>query len=178
MSLITKRMLTCLACDDGRFEIEHLLGPGERQWGPWYCKDCGEGHRGVAGNDEVRIYELTGDRLDKPMVLLKLEDLPGDVFLVVRGFYRARQHDGKPVPEGEPFVDDGQRYYYDEHTCPTNYMREVVEILVVTPDGQPDSDPHGIFQYVSSRHGYDGDTFDDDDLVGRLAAFGITGEGL
>lgn len=39
---------------------------------------------------------------------------------------------------------ESKSYYYEEHSCPTNYIR-VVEIIT---DG--DSDPHGLFDYVKT----------------------------
>lgn len=39
-----------------------------------------------------------------------------------------------------------QKYHYNEHTCPTNYIGDVLKV-VDPADG--DQDPHGIFKFVS-----------------------------
>ncbi len=38
---------------------------------------------------------------------------------------------------------DSQRYYYEEHTCPSNFLG--VEKVM---DDSGDEDPHGIFAFV------------------------------
>ena len=39
---------------------------------------------------------------------------------------------------------EAKRYYYEEHTCPTNYLRAEMVIEADTMD----DDPHGIFEFV------------------------------
>jgi hypothetical protein len=39
--------------------------------------------------------------------------------------------------------DDSHRYYYNEGTCPTNYLG-VLKVF----DDEGDDDPHGIFEFV------------------------------
>lgn len=41
------------------------------------------------------------------------------------------------------------QYFYDEHTCPTNWTSEIEEISVGA-----DHDPHGIFEFVSAEDGH------------------------
>ena len=48
------------------------------------------------------------------------------------------------TPEGWGYNEE---YFYNEHTCPTNYMTEVVK--VISEDGN--EDPHGIFAYVKTE---------------------------
>jgi hypothetical protein len=45
----------------------------------------------------------------------------------------------------DPEAENHARYFYDEHTCPTNFMGEV-EKVIDPADG--DEDPHGIFAFV------------------------------
>lgn len=42
-----------------------------------------------------------------------------------------------------------QQYFYDEHTCPTNWTRDIVEIIF-----GGDHDPHGVFEFVSVVDGH------------------------
>lgn len=49
----------------------------------------------------------------------------------------------------EPTYDDAHhRYFYEEHTCPTNWLRDVFAIQAGS-----DSDPHGLFEFVAARDG-------------------------
>ena len=43
--------------------------------------------------------------------------------------------------------EDHQRFFYDEHTCPTNFMPNVVKVI----DADGDEDPHGVFAFVKSE---------------------------
>jgi hypothetical protein len=58
------------------------------------------------------------------------------------------------------------QYYYDEHSCPTNYIP--VEAIFWGND----DDPHGVFEYVDTvwmPHGYDGiDPNDERELFIKL----------
>lgn len=60
--------------------------------------------------------------------------------------------------------DDGSAYFYDEHSCPTNYIR--VE-AVLTHD---DNDPHGVFDHIRTAPkpaGYD-TAADKDEMIRAL----------
>jgi hypothetical protein len=165
VALHTKRYFKCLTCKEGTFWVEHLFGPGPKTWGPWYCDECGQGHRGRVEGEDVRV-ELTGDKREWTAVLLKLEPDAGDVYLTVRGMHFTK-NDG-PMPEGA-FHEGG--YFYNEHTCPTNYLRRVIEILQIMPDGEQSTDPHGIFEYVMSRPLYTDEGWTCDDVNDRLELF-------
>ena len=64
-----------------------------------------------------------------PMVVL-LEIPPQETAIILRV---ATETYGRPVE------DDDLRYYYEEHTCPINYLRDVLQVKV-----QHDDDPHGL----------------------------------
>ena len=36
-------------------------------------------------------------------------------------------------------------YFYNEHTCPTNYMQDVEAVIY-----EKDADPHGVFEWVAT----------------------------
>lgn len=46
----------------------------------------------------------------------------------------------------------GDFYYYDMHTCPINWLREVRQIAYVTPEGQVEMDPHGVLHFAGAIH--------------------------
>ena len=64
--------------------------------------------------------------MNKPtLVLLKRNG----IYLVVNGHGDA-EHD---------------MYFYNEHTCPTNYMGDVEAVIY-----EKDADPHGVFEWVAT----------------------------
>ena len=81
---------------------------------------------------------------------------------------RLFQRDGSPVyfvVESSTILDDNepldQSYLYDEHTCPTNYIR-IEAVMTPTED-----DPHGVFEYVRSvwmPHDYGVDQNEDEKI--------------
>jgi ribosomal protein L37AE/L43A len=128
-----RHYLACPSCGDAHaFTVTHLVtGQTTGRWGPWYCDQCGQAIVGEGMQFEVS----PGNRSERRAVLLR----HGDVHIVVEG---ARYHKpGKPIDERQE--RDGMAYLYNEHTCPTNFLR--VE-AIISADG--DSDPHGIFEYV------------------------------
>lgn len=75
-----------------------------------------------------------GSKFFKTLDLLKLYDSEGaPVFFIV---------DGLGDPGEENPLDDS--YLYDEHACPTNFIR--IEAIFT----REEDDPHGIFDYVRS----------------------------
>jgi hypothetical protein len=102
-------------------------------------------------------------------VLLKLEPDAGDVYLTVRGMHFTK--DGE-LPDHARF-EDGDRYHYNEHTCPTNYLHRVIEILQVMPDGMESTDPHGIFEYVMTAPLYTDEGRLCDNVQDRLGMFKV-----
>lgn len=129
----TKHFIECPHCQKDRKRIDHLFSVdgNEISFGPWYCDKCGFAYGGTVKGKEVFIEKLNR-RVDKSIVFLKNEN----VLLCVRGLYFDGVHD-----------IENDRYYYDEGTCPTNYMGNV-EVVIDLKDG--DADPHGIFKFVAS----------------------------
>jgi hypothetical protein len=69
----------------------------------------------------------------KTLVLLAVDTTDGPLYFVI---------EGQAVYEGKDTPDDS--YYYEEHSCPTNYVR----VAMISLNG--DHDPHGVFRYVRS----------------------------
>lgn len=129
----TKRFFLCPHCHGGMFEIEHLfeVNPmGGPTW-CWGCKKCGLDVEFKLEQGQV----LARPRHDRPrhvekLVLLKMDE----IHLVVHH------------STSEDTTEEQERYYFDQHTCPTNYFRDTVAILLPPHD----ADPHGLFQYIAS----------------------------
>lgn len=136
-----QKFFSCPACGEAEaFSYGHLVekaatGGQEYSWGSWYCDECGAGVRGAVQVDGTTTVELTGEKNIETRVLLKL-DSSSPIFLIVRGHWR---------PEPGATANDGDEYFFNEHTCPTNYLKDVIAIF----EGD-DSDPHGLFKYVAA----------------------------
>lgn len=145
-----ERRLTCPECGRFSWPMEHIFNDvGDRRqpvaFGPWYCERC---HWGIIGRaiDELTVeVERHTDRCIPTRVTLEGPQ-PADGSAPLRIVV-----EGRLFVEGDrtPVIDDEQReqdrYFYEEHTCPKNFLH-VLEV-----QQGDDRDPHGVFRYVSTE---------------------------
>lgn len=161
VQLHTKRYFLCPSCKKHEFEVEHLFqGPEAvvawdeisgkheehvREVGPWQCDECD-------ATWKVRVHPSDGtiDVVPAPQRswhnwdVLELARADKTVIrLVVPGlsFERERKLDEEL---------ERKRYYYEEHTCPTNYLHSAVIVTSGDPADWGDADPHGLFRFVTT----------------------------
>lgn len=98
----------------------------------WWCgnDECGKQYQWMQNEDGSINAEPTGIHVKKTSTLLVLEPQKENIFLIVKGFKNTQEHN---------------EYYYNEGTCPTNYLNESEEIYL---GDHPD--PHGLFKFVKS----------------------------
>ena len=127
----TKYYVECPHCHNSKNRVDHLFNDGneERTFGHWYCDECGNAYKGKVKGKEVSL-EKVDRRLDKSIVFLKKKN----VLLAVKGMY----FDGD-------LNEEGSSYFYNEGTCPTNYLQNVEMVINLK---NFDTDPHGIFKFV------------------------------
>ena len=148
--------IVCPYCghDDG-FSCDHITG----SFGPWHCKACGYSIRGTRTADgSFDIEQCAERRIDTvDVLLLKPNDKP--VYFVLKGM---RFEYPPSSPNHDPNRDeaDSKRFFYEEHSCPTNWL----EPKMVYYDG--DADPHGLLEFVATR---DESTFPPDETWGPNA---------
>lgn len=145
--------IVCPNCGnaDG-FACGHILsGEERREFGPWFCDGCGYSIRGRKTADGIEI-EPTSERKIRTVDVLMLPPQETPVYFVVEGARYEGQRHGGDTPEAEH-----KRFYYEEHSCPTNWL----EPVMVYHDG--DSDPHGLIEFVATR---DDATFPPDENYG------------
>jgi predicted RNA-binding Zn-ribbon protein involved in translation (DUF1610 family) len=101
------------------------------------CESCGREYSKVTINSlsDVEV-ELKDTFSVDQYVLLKMEPQKNPVYIVIKAKDFGRGGDAKD--------DDSKRYYYEEHSCPINYLG----VVLIAEGG--DTDPHGIFEYVRS----------------------------
>jgi hypothetical protein len=73
----------------------------------------------------------------RTLVLLAIDGRERPVYFVVEGL---------ATYPGETSRDEHERYFFEEHTCPTNFIGG--DVVALYEDG--DRDPHGAFRFVRS----------------------------
>lgn len=76
----------------------------------------------------------------RSMALLKLEGKDGPVYFVME---HPRYHAPGIEPDPAAANQEHQRYFFEEHSCPTNWLRECVAVIKGGND-----DPHGFLEFV------------------------------
>jgi hypothetical protein len=127
----TSHHVTCPTCKNPDGSIDHLLGEEARC--QWYCAHCGAQYIFQLSKDGTVKTARTGDRSDKTLVLLR----HGNIGLVVEGNQITR----------EGAVEGGDEFIYEEHMCPSGYLKHVLEVFDLDAKIE---DPHGIFDYVAT----------------------------
>jgi hypothetical protein len=140
----TKYTIPCPDCGaTDQFCVDHLFGKGPRSFGPWACGKCGIKIAGQVAVDNTVSIELLDKPRDRPGLLLVQiaydgYEQPGKepIYLV----FESTIYEFKQTETGEIEEDSG--YYVNEHTCPTNILRNLAII-----EGT-DADPHGVLRFV------------------------------
>ena len=120
----------CPHCEKETSTVDHLLGGTVST--AWYCDSCG-GRYSLNFSSTGCVIRPLKEWIISVAVVLQL----GKTFVVVKGMLFAKG-------SRENFDDSNLQYFYDEHTCPINWMG--VECLYDSEND--DSDPHGLFSFV------------------------------
>lgn len=133
----------CEEFSDITYVVEDVLRDGKTKVvGPWSCKNCGNGIEWTvvfsSDSDYKVTYKIAKECEIKRLVLLDLDidGLEKPIQIVVHGM-RFEPKYGLCKSQSE-----ADEYFYNEHTCPTNYLQSI-EIII---EGD-NADPHGIFKF-------------------------------
>lgn len=153
--LITKLFAICPHCEKHEFAVSHLSP--DSQSGSWMCDECGYYSQvtvlGTKAKPEYSIA-LTGERGYPITVTLATRTEPPVIFKLHAWKYG---HSSKDSPE--EFVEH-QRYYYEEHTCPTNCLSSTEKLIF-----NGDEDPHGLFEMKGIEVGHLAGEMQRDDAI-------------
>lgn len=154
--IYTHDFLMCPWCSEqSGCRVDHLYDEAPMSFGTWYCKECRMPFSGkVLAPHKVEVAkDEPRDRFSRSMALLKFDGKGGPVFFVMD---HDRYRSGKTQSDEEN--QESQKYFFEEHSCPTNWLRECVAVI---EDG--DCDPHGFLEFVRCVDvPNDFDTDDDD----------------
>lgn len=110
---------------------------------------CHSGYRDWRNVVSLRLGgTLAGDSKPFEYVLLKVDPASQPLYFVIRA---SVYHDQKDTTEQAT-------YFYNDHTCPTNWIDKVVAIIA---DG--DQDPHGFAKFVACKAPPEEDFDEDND---------------
>lgn len=144
----TKKFVKCPACGEHEWQVDQLAviaskastGYSEMSWS---CKGCYEKFElryHVDGTVTIAQLEQTNPNPFVPSLVLLKSNTGGDkpIYAVVN----TRSH-LKSIQEAQEEVEGSSlQYFYDEGTCPTNWFRDIVELVQ-----DSEVDPHGCFEF-------------------------------
>lgn len=137
----TKTYLCCAKCGGDVGTIDHLATYESLSTG-WSCKACGVKNEFVVSGGVIisQTIKENPDFTYKSLSLLQVRGTEPPVRFLVEGIYTTKDTSGKLTIEDL----NNKRYYYNEHTCPTNWLGvEKVEL-------EGDLDPHEAFQFLAA----------------------------
>ena len=132
--------IPCPSCTDGFWRADQLkMG----QPTTWSCDQCNNQAHILRVSDEDFQTVPTGKKETPITVILQSVTEP-KIIVRVNAWKYAHSQD---LPQDE-FVEN-ERYFYNQHTCPTNWLRDIEQI-----EFEGDKDPHGVFEFVSVEDGH------------------------
>lgn len=144
----TKRFVKCPICKDATegFYVDHLLKEAKPDkpysFGAWECPSCHNHYDfQIHYNGDVDIAQSTKehDTFMPCLVLLKSQHKDNPIYVMLNG----KAHSTQIVLEQQEQGSSAQPYYYNSHTCPTNFIRDIIAVTF-----KQDIDPHGVFEFV------------------------------
>lgn len=132
--LITRNYLSCPKCGQRGYCVDHRVKPGESTTWTEDCDACDQKFQYTLSADGLLTYEERPQDRIGMLCLLEYHNNKVPLRLVVKS--KAYKHNGD--------YDFDKSYYFEEHTCPTNFF----DVVVICDAG--DLDPHGVFQLVRS----------------------------
>lgn len=139
----------CAGCTRGSFRIDHLK---DGQVVGWTCQKCYSENK-ITRLTEVDVEVVTTGKKQSPITVTLRSQTTPPIEVRLNAWKYAHSENDSP----EDFFDH-QKYFYEEHTCPTNWVSEIEEIVF-----EGDHDPHGLFELVSIAEGH----YKDPNVIGE-----------
>lgn len=129
---VVKQVFDCPVCGKHQFSVGHVLDK-DRDFMRWNCDVCGSAIRFRIEAGQV-IFEQADPEWKR--IPCAVELACGDYLFILKTQCLERE-----TPEER---DEGHRYLFNEHSCPTNFADEINAIV---HPGTGDTDPHGALAY-------------------------------
>src|SRR5690554_2944620 len=150
---VTRVTCKCPSCGDYEWTVSHLFEEAaKRPEGyysvQWNCDACFTKFAFRIYPDqrvELSPIGINEDPLIPSIVLLR-STMVGEGGKPIYAVLSARSFKKSLEKEKEEPLSSGMEYYYNQHTCPTNWLREVIALV---QDGE--ADPHGCFEFLGAR---------------------------
>lgn len=133
-----KRSIICPNCGNPTgSNADHLIGKAHPQtFGVWHCNSCGIGFQGmIDAMGQVFVESVPKSQAHELMALLVLPPQKEPVYFLLPTSTWTNSR--------KPEVDLDMSYYFNEHSCPTNWLGDVQHLQI----GE-DSDPHGLLRFI------------------------------
>lgn len=144
MTIYSKDFAVCPWCGhQTNSSVSHLYGyrmPVKA--GSWYCDKCRKPYDILVkapGDVEITKAAHSDNRRFIPGLSLLRRGEGEDAVYFVMKKDRYETNDGDTPEEAQ----DRERFFYEEHSCPTNWLRNCVAVI----EGA-DADPHGFLTFV------------------------------
>lgn len=151
----TKVYAVCPCCNDYQWTVSHLFDVIKKQSSTkdYYaaCWDCHKCHANfdirIYGPDRVEFSQIPSkeDPFVPALVLLKSDHEVNPIYAFVETRSMLKSVMESQQPKANEFESGHLEYYYDQHTCPTNWFRDVTKLIQ-----GGDDDPHGCFTFVAA----------------------------
>ena len=130
----------CPGCLEGRHRADQVsIGQSSR----WSCEECHTEFT-ISRLSEFDFETQVTGRKDTPITVTLQSITEPKITLKLNGWKYA--HSQK---DSEDDFRESERYFYNEHTCPTNWVHQIVQI-----EFKGDKDPHGVFEFLSVEDGH------------------------
>jgi hypothetical protein len=136
----TRLYIPCPSCTDGVWRADQISIGFKTNWS---CDQCQE-NVSVERISETDFRTTPTGRKNTP-VTVTLQSITEPKITLKLNTWKYAHSQNETLEDYESH----ERYFYNEHTCPTNWTRGIVEIIF-----EGDHDPHGVFEFVSVVDGH------------------------
>lgn len=135
---IVKDYIQCPHCGEATTrEFTSETATQNRYW-EYRHRECGGSFMYGYVNGTGVVGAIVGEPEETPIKsLMMIPPQKEPVYFVIGNSTYSRDEDGTP--------DLDRDYYYNEHSCPTNWMENITAIII-----GDDGDPHGLIEHVRS----------------------------
>lgn len=132
--------IPCPSCLKGSWRADQLsIG----QVTSWCCDECHTQSQ-ITRTDLNEFETIPTGKKETPVTVTLRSVTTPPITVKLNTWKYAHSQDDSP----EDYIEH-ERYFYNEHTCPTNWTRQIEQI-----EFEGDRDPHGVFEFVSVEDGH------------------------